>query len=122
MSRQCRYFRIGRISSSGSRRGKGKSLALNGHLDTVPPGSGMTQPYAPVIKDGRLYGRGACDMKGAVAAMLYALLLLKRHNVELAGDLIFTGVIGEETRNGTRHLVVKEGFHRILLWSASPPT
>jgi acetylornithine deacetylase/succinyl-diaminopimelate desuccinylase len=92
-------------------QGKGKSLALNGHLDTVPPGSGMTQPYAPVIKDGRLYGRGACDMKGAVAAMLYAFLLLKRHNVELAGDLIFTGVIGEETGGtGTRHLVVKGGF------------
>jgi acetylornithine deacetylase len=49
-------------------------LCLNAHLDTVPPGPGWTRaPFTPVIEDGRLYGRGAADTKGAIAAMIAAL-------------------------------------------------
>jgi len=87
----------------------GKSLVLNGHLDTVPPNSSMKN-YEPSICDGKLYGLGSSDMKGGVAAMLYSLILIKRTNTELDGDLYFTGVIGEETGGtGTRFLINK-GF------------
>jgi acetylornithine deacetylase/succinyl-diaminopimelate desuccinylase len=61
----------------------GRSLLLNGHLDTVPPGQRMMDPYGSVIKDGRLYGRGSSDMKGAIGAMLYTLYLLKRCEIHL---------------------------------------
>ena len=88
----------------------GSSLVLNGHLDTVPPGENMTSPYEPKIKEDRLYGRGAADMKGAVGCMIYALNLLKRYKIKLKGDLYFTGIVGEETGGtGTRHLI-NEGF------------
>ena len=88
----------------------GQSLALNGHLDTVPPGEGMKQPYRPVVENGCLYGRGSCDMKGAVGAMLYTLYLLKKCEVLLGGDLYFTAVVGEETGGtGTRSLI-QSGF------------
>jgi succinyl-diaminopimelate desuccinylase len=88
---------------------KGKSLALNGHLDTVPPNDRMAD-YKVTVNNGKLYGLGASDMKGAVAAMLYALIIVKRMDTKLDGDLYFTGVIGEESGGtGTRYLVNK-GF------------
>jgi len=90
--------------------GTGRSLAFNGHLDTVPPGMKMKDPYRPVVKNGRIYGRGSCDMKGAVGAMIYTLFLLKKTGLSLKGDLYLTGVVGEETGGtGTRYLV-KHGF------------
>ena len=52
-------------------RGPGSSLLLCGHMDTVSV-AGMTRPFDPIERDGRLYGRGAQDMKGGVAAMLGA--------------------------------------------------
>ena len=88
-----------------------KSLMLNGHIDTVAP-VGMDKPYDPVIKDGILYGRGACDMKAGVAAMAYALILLHRAKVQLAGDLYFCGVIEEDcaTSAGSRFVVENGPF------------
>ncbi len=86
--------------------GGGPRLMFNGHLDTVPPGE-MPRPFEPHVMDGQLRARGACDMKGGVAAMLYAMIGLKRAGIPLKGDLIFTGVIAEEdsTSLGTLHLV-----------------
>ncbi len=74
----------------------GKSLMLNGHLDTVPPG-GMKDPFSPRVQEGKLFGRGSADMKGALAAMMVALINIAESGIELAGDLIFLGVVGEET-------------------------
>ncbi|WP_046867149.1 M20 family metallopeptidase [Microvirga massiliensis] len=73
----------------------GGSLMFNGHTDTVPPGE-MQHPFDPRVVGGKLFARGACDMKAGVAAQFYALIALKRAGVRLAGDLIFAGVVGEE--------------------------
>jgi acetylornithine deacetylase len=73
--------------------GGGKTLMLNGHMDTVGV-SGMAGPHMPLIRDGRLYGRGSYDMKGGVAAcMLAAAEAAKR---SLRGDVVFTAVMDEE--------------------------
>jgi acetylornithine deacetylase len=71
--------------------GGGRSLLLNGHLDTVGV-AGMEAPHEPRVEDGRLYGRGAYDMKGAVAAILLA----AAQATGLRGDVIVTAVADEE--------------------------
>src|SRR5690625_3634820 len=84
----------------------GTSLMCNGHIDTVNP-FGMEDPFHPVVKDGKLYGRGSTDMKAGVGTMAYALIVLKRLGVKLKGDLVFAGVIDEESSRsaGTYHIV-----------------
>jgi succinyl-diaminopimelate desuccinylase len=80
-------------------RGHGPSLAWNGHLDTVPAGARDTwsvDPFAGEIVDGRLIGRGACDMKGPIAAALAAASALRRSNHPLAGSLTFHLAADEE--------------------------
>jgi acetylornithine deacetylase len=87
--------------------GGGKTLLLNGHMDTVGI-AGMPQAHQPVIRDGRLYGRGSYDMKGGVAACMLAIAEARKQN--LCGDVIFTGVIDEEYASvGTMDLVQR--FH-----------
>ncbi|MEW5814204.1 MAG: M20 family metallopeptidase [Spirochaetota bacterium] len=88
----------------------GKSLLLNGHLDTVPAGEGMVNAYHPVVKEGRLYGRGSADMKAALGAMLYVLFLLKKTEISLLGDLYFSGVVGEESGGTGTRFLVQNGF------------
>lgn len=63
----------------GKLEGSSKRLHFNGHYDVVPGGSGwtVTDPFKPIIKDGKVYGRGAIDMKGGIAAALGAFKLLK---------------------------------------------
>lgn len=89
--------------------GAGKSLMFNGHIDTVPP-FGMENPFGAEIKEGKMYGRGAADMKSGVAAMAYAMKLLKKAGITLKGDLVYAGVIDEDAAGsaGTRY-VVKNG-------------
>lgn len=79
--------------------GGGPSLVLNGHVDTVTPGQlerWSSPPFAGVVRDGRLYGRGACDMKGGLAAILGAVGAIRRAGIRLRGSLIVQSVIGEE--------------------------
>jgi acetylornithine deacetylase len=71
--------------------GGGRSLLLNGHLDTVGV-AGMDAPFEPRIENGRLYGRGSYDMKGAIAAILVAAASLDG----LRGDIVVTAVADEE--------------------------
>jgi acetylornithine deacetylase len=73
--------------------GGGKTLLLNGHMDTVGV-AGMTDGHQPRIEGGRLYGRGAYDMKGGIAACMLGIVEAKKQR--LRGDVIFTGVIDEE--------------------------
>ncbi len=76
-------------------QGGGQSLMFNGHLDTVGV-EGMAEPFAPRVDDGRLYGRGAYDMKGPDAAAMLALVELKRIGARLAGDVVLALVCDEE--------------------------
>jgi acetylornithine deacetylase len=88
---------VGRGGMPGGRR-----LILSGHLDVVPPGDPSTwtvDPWAAEIRDGRLYGRGACDMKGGVAAILAAVRSLASEAgglAALAGELVVVLVPSEE--------------------------
>lgn len=73
--------------------GGGRSLMLNAHMDTVGV-AGMTDPFTPRIEGGRLYGRGAYDMKGSLAACMLATVEAKRRG--LRGDVVLTAVADEE--------------------------
>jgi acetylornithine deacetylase len=75
--------------------GGGRSLLLNGHIDTVGV-EGMAEPFSGAIRSGRAYGRGSQDMKGGLAAMLAAVKALAEAPARLAGDVIFTAVADEE--------------------------
>jgi acetylornithine deacetylase/succinyl-diaminopimelate desuccinylase-like protein len=84
----------------GGGGGAGRSLLLNGHLDTVPPSDPaawtMADPRRPERRDGVLYGLGAADMKGPLAAGWAALAALGDLGLELAGEIQIHGVVGEE--------------------------
>jgi acetylornithine deacetylase len=78
--------------------GGGRSLLFNGHIDVVPAGdrdAWTTPPFVPDVRSGRLHGRGACDMKGGVAAMVVAAEVLSAH-AQLLGELIVCTVTDEE--------------------------
>ena len=67
------------------------------HFDTVPAGDGWTSdPFEPVVRDGRMTGRGAKDNKGPMAGMMLAARFLKEHEREFSGQLIFIGAADEE--------------------------
>ena len=85
--------------------GTGRSLLLNAHMDTVGV-AGMEAPFDPVIRDGRMYGRGTQDMKASMAAQLEAARVLQASDIALGGDLIVAAVSDEEhTSVGTEALV-----------------
>ncbi len=85
-------------------RAAGRSLMLGGHVDVVPTGPERlwtTPPFAPSIRDGRMFGRGAADMKAGLAAMVMALAALRRAGWQPAAELQLAAVIEEEcTGNG----------------------
>jgi acetylornithine deacetylase len=88
--------------------GNGRSLMLNGHMDTVSVKGMIRDPFKPFIDNGNMHGRGACDMKGGLAAMLVAMKTLVDSGTHLKGDLLFSGVVDEEYKSiGTEELVKK---------------
>lgn len=96
---------IGRVSGSGG----GKSLILNAHLDTVTV-EGMEDRFSGRIADGKLFGRGAWDTKGGLAAGLEALLVIHEAQVPLAGDLIVVGAADEEYASLGTQALLKEVY------------
>ncbi len=85
--------------------GGGRSLMLNGHLDTVGL-EGMSEPLSGAVRAGRLYGRGSQDMKGGVVAMLAATKAIVEAKISLPGDIIITAVADEEYASiGTADIV-----------------
>ena len=79
--------------------GGGKNIMFNCHMDQVDPGdleAWQYDPFGGIIADGFIHGRGASDTKGAIATQIYAGALLRKMQVPLSGDLIFTFVVEEE--------------------------
>ncbi len=86
--------------------GKGKTLMLNGHTDTVGVEGMSIQPFFPKFEKGKIYGRGSADMKGGLSAMLIAADSIANSNLNLKGDVIFAFVVDEEYKSkGTENLV-----------------
>lgn len=96
---------LARVRGSGNR----PALVLCGHLDVVPPGSApwSRDPFGGEVSDGRLYGRGSCDMKGGVAAIITAAAALAAGS-RLAGDVVLALTAGEEGEAlGAEHFVAR---------------
>jgi acetylornithine deacetylase len=91
---------IGVLAGSGG----GASLMLNAHMDTVGAG-GMKDPFVPVVRKGRIYGRGAYDMKGSLAAIMIAAREAKK--LKLHGDVIVAAVADEEVASIGTSAVLK---------------
>jgi acetylornithine deacetylase len=77
----------------------GKAFVFNGHIDVVPEGDQANwqhDPWGAELSEGRIYGRGACDMKGGLMAALYAIKAIMDADVPVGGSLVIQSVIGEE--------------------------
>jgi succinyl-diaminopimelate desuccinylase len=89
-----------RLNVMGVRKGEGSGpvVHLNGHFDVVPAGDGWTvDPFAGVIKEGRIYGRGTGDMKAGLASAVYAAEAVRRAGVRLPGTVEVSGTVDEES-------------------------
>ena len=101
-----RYPRVNVVGRKEGRRAR-PSLHFNGHFDVVPAGSGWTfDAFGGEVRDGRVYGRGASDMKGGLAAAIFAAEAIRRANVQLGGTLEISGTVDEESGGwaGVAHL------------------
>jgi succinyl-diaminopimelate desuccinylase len=87
------------VNVVGSRRGgPGPVVHLNGHFDVVPPGAGWTvDPFGGIVREGRIHGRGVCDMKAGIAAALFAVEAIHRAGVTLPGTVEVSGTVDEES-------------------------
>ncbi len=96
--------------------GDGPWILLNGHVDVVPadPSGWSNDPFEPVIKNGKIYGRGAADMKGSDACMIYSLKALVETGVKFLGTITTTFTTDEEVGGytGVNHLVDKHVITR----------
>jgi acetylornithine deacetylase/succinyl-diaminopimelate desuccinylase len=89
----------------------GRHLLLCGHTDTVAPNAGAAaNPFSGAIHGGRLFGRGAADMKGALAAMAAAMATLKKLGALSAGSVTLAAVIDEEMASLGAEALIKSGF------------
>ncbi len=129
----------GRENALGVRRGRGgrpraglgRSLVLNGHVDVVPPGPAHewtgNDPWSGRVARGRVWGRGATDMKAGLVAQVFAARALNDARVPLAGDLILQAVVGEEMmehRYGTTACIERgpRGDAAVVGEATSPPS
>lgn len=111
---------VGRIGP-----GTGPRLLYNGHMDTVgvgDPAAWSHDPFGGEIENGVLYGRGATDMKGPLASLVYGARALKGSGLRLAGDVYVVGVVQEEPCEGyaMRVLVEEEGLRSDWVVLAEP--
>ncbi len=102
---------LGVVGSMG--QGEGRSLIFNGHIDVVPAGDLGNWHYPPwqgTVADGRVYGRGALDMKGGLCCALFAAKAIQDAGVKLKGKLMVQSVIGEEDGGVGALAAVVQGY------------
>jgi len=105
----------------GTLRGKNEKplLCFNGHTDVVPvefPEKWTHDPFDPVVDRGRVYGRGACDMKGGLGSMIMAAQALVDAKIELTGTLVVAAVPGEETDGwGSESIVKRRDWDAVVI-------
>ncbi len=105
--------------------GGGKSILLSGHSDVAPfePDDWQVcRPFEPKLVDKRLYGRGAADMKGGMAAAFWALCMLREMGFEPGGELLFESVVDEEFASGNGKLAARLRGHNADLSVLMEPT
>jgi succinyl-diaminopimelate desuccinylase len=92
--------------------GPGPTVHFNSHIDVVQTGGGWTMdPFAGIVKDGRVYGRGACDMKGGLAASIIAVEALIDSYPKMPGALEISGTVDEESGGfGGVHYLAQRGW------------
>jgi acetylornithine deacetylase len=99
------------ILATSKGKGGGRSVLLNGHTDVIPAGpaeSWTDDPWAANIRDNRIYGRGACDMKSGVASQVLALEYIQAAGIALKGDVLINIVVDEEVSgHGTLDTVLR---------------
>jgi acetylornithine deacetylase len=101
------YGLVGRLPGTGG----GRTLMFNAHVDVVPPGdlaAWTGEPYAGRVDGDRLYGRGACDMKGGLVAALFAMRELRRARPR--GDVLLACVAGEEDGGLGTYALLRRGW------------
>ncbi|WP_412094678.1 acetylornithine deacetylase [Bacillus atrophaeus] len=96
----------------GTDSGSHQSLIINGHVDVAEADEEGWEhdPFHPVEKNGCLVGRGAADMKGGMASVLFALKLIRNAGIDLPGDVILQSVIGEEVGEAGTLECCKRGY------------
>ena len=104
---------VGRWKGAGG----GRSLIYNGHIDTVPPGLPESwtgeDPFSGDVSNGRVYGRGSCDMKGPLVAQMMGIKAIQQAGLRLKGDLLLESTVGEENMDGAAlgaGATVKRGY------------
>jgi succinyl-diaminopimelate desuccinylase len=106
--------RYPRVNVIARREGNvaGPCVHFNSHIDVVQTGAGWTlDPFAALIRDGKIYGRGACDMKGGLAASIIAVEALVDSGTELPGALEISGTVDEESGGfGGVHYLAQRGW------------
>jgi acetylornithine deacetylase len=115
------------VALISGRGGAGEKLIYNGHCDTAPVEKDQrplwsVEPFKGTMKDGRIYGRGANDVKGGNTAMTWAARAIKECEIELANDLILEFVVGEEHGTGIGTDAATERGYRAPFCIALEPT
>ena len=85
-----------------------RGLCLESHMDTVSINNMTIEPLNPIIKEGKMFGRGSTDDKASLAAMMYAIKILKKNNLKPSTDIYFVAVVDEEYKHrGVDHFLKK---------------